>query len=339
MKLRKLLLAICILFLAILVIPSFAKTEPIEISVAYPQSPTLWKSTEHTSALVFQKYVESKSEGRLKVNLFPGGQLGSVRDVLENVSEGLIEVTISGIGSVAMYLPEGQIFGLPYLFPDENVAWKVLDGDLMHELSEKFIKSSQIRILGLGSVGGFRQTTNSVRPIHTVDDWKNLKIRTMNAKIQMQMVEELGGSPTPISWLETYEALRLGVASGQLNSLTVILEGKIYETQKYLTLDNHVYAESWICASEKFMQSLPEDLQKIVIDGAYQGVIASRGGSRLLDAVALEEIGKHLEVYTPTKEEMETFKQAVQPVYDWLAKEIDPYWIDKILGEVKKYSN
>jgi len=325
------------LLLLVLIFTIPVSAEPIIIKVAYPQAPILWDSPEENAAQAFKGFVDAHSGGEIQVELYPSGALGSEREVMENLSSGLIEIQILGSGAVALFLPEGQMYSLPYLYPSETVAWEVLDSQLTEELSNLLIERHQIRILGLGEQGGFAATTNSRRPIRNADDWEGLKIRTMEDEKQMAMVEALGANPTPISWLETYTSLGTGVVDGQLNPVPVILSGRIYEVQKYITLDRHSYAVMWIVASEQFLQSLPGDLLNIVLEGGKQATIASRGASRVKDAVGLEELKEYLEIYTPTEAEMETFRaHTQQPVLDWLKAQIDEVWIDKLFVEMEK---
>lgn len=340
MKQSKILICLgIILLLIVLSVSVFGDSKTYNIRLAYQQAPLILDSPEHNAALAFKAYVESNSSGRIKVKLYPAGSLGNEKDVIEGISAGRMELQLLGSGTMALYLPECQIFGIPYLFPNEYVAWRVLDSNLVQELSNLLVSRHQIRILAIGEEGGFAHTTNSKRPLKSAADWKGIKMRTMESKLQMEMVKALGGNPTPISWTEIYTSLKTGVADGQMNPIPVILSSRLQEVQKYLTLDCHAYGEMYIIASEKWLRRLPQDLQKVIIDGGKLAAVTSRGTSRLKDATGLEELAQKMEIYTPTAEEMATFRSISQkPIINWLQTQIDKKWITRVLNEVNKAS-
>ncbi len=184
---------------------------------------------------------------------------------------------------------------------------------------------------------GFRHFTNSVRPIKTPADLKGLKIRVMETPVYVNMLKAVGANPTPIAWTELYTALQTGVVVGQENPVGSILSAKLYEVQKYMTLDGHVYGVDWFIINEKFYKSLPPDLQYIILDSAQISSTVSRGVMNYLNAAGLDQLAAAgMQIYSPTDAEMEQFRKAMQPpVIDYLKTKVDPKLIDELLKTVK----
>jgi tripartite ATP-independent transporter DctP family solute receptor len=199
------------------------------------------------------------------------------------------------------------------------------------------LEKTGLRNLAFAEVG-FRHFTNSKRPIHTPEDMKGLKIRVMETPLFVTMVEALGANPTPIAWTECYTALQSGVVDGEENPISTINFAKFQEVQKYLTLDGHVYGVDWFVMNNEFFESLPEDLQYIILDCAKISSGVGRGLQQLNSSVvglqALEEAG--MEIYAPTEEEKALFKEAAQgPVIDWLQTKISVDLINEALEAVE----
>ena len=232
-----------------------------------------------------------------------------------------------------------MITDIPYLFPSATVAWKVLDGPFGDKLSDLLLKKLRVRNLAFAEVG-FRNFTNSKKEIRTPADMKGLKIRVMETPLFVNMVKGLGASPTPIAWPEVYSALQTGVVDGQENPVGVILVAKFAEVQKYLTLDGHVYGVDWFVINEDFFQSLPPDLQAIVIDSAKISSTVGRGLQQLNSTVGVGELAKKgMKVYVPTPEEKAQFKKLTQaPVIEWLKTKVDSKLIEEALMASEKAS-
>ena len=152
------------------------------------------------------------------------------------------------------------------------------------------------------------------------------------------MVRALGANPTPIAWTETYTALQTKVVDGQENPVPTILMAKLHEVQKFITLSGHVYGVDWFVINERFFQSLPPDLQYIVLDSAQISSGVGRGLSQMISAQGVQIlVDNGNEVYVPTEAELELFRRATQqPVIDWLKTRIDQKLIDEALATVNQ---
>ncbi len=298
----------------------------------------IYEANEASFANAFKTHLESTSNGRIKVELYPGGVLGKERENFVNVQNNVIQATLSSVGGIAQFYKTISVVDIPFAFKNHNVAWRVYDGWFGDEIRADILAKTGIRCLETTETGGFFAFTNSKKPVKTPADMAGLKFRTMENPGHIKMISLLGGSAVPIAWLELYTSLQTGVIDGQMNPLPTILIAKLQEVQKYVTVTNHLYGTDWFMVNEQWFKSLPEDLQQNVRDAAEIANIADRGAQRLLDAMAIGQLkAAGLEIYTPTPQEREMFKTKVQQSYiDWLGKEVDPAWIDKFMKAVSE---
>lgn len=315
--------------------PVLAKAEYV-IKAAHADPMDVFTARKHAQLITFKHLVEARSGGRIEVQVLGGGSVGGEREIVESVMAGSLQVT-SASGVMANFFPEVMITDIPYLFPDAQVAWEVLDGPFGDKLSNMLLEKTGLRNLAFGECG-FRNFTNDVRPIKTPADLEGLKIRVMETPLYVTMVKALGANPTPIAWTECYSALQNGVVDGQENPVSTIVYAKFAEVQKYLTLDGHVYSVDWFIINNDFFEGLPEDLQKVVQDAANIASTVSRGVQQLNSAIGLETLKKAgMEIYAPTTAEKELFKEASQgPVVEWLKTKVDPKLVDELLAEVDR---
>ena len=315
---------------------SAEKTYVMKFAFQFPDK--IYEANEASFANAFKTHLESTSNGRIKVELYPGGVLGKERENFVNVQNNVIQATLSSVGGIGQFYKTITVVDIPFAFKNHNVAWRVFDGWFGDELRADILAKTGIRCLETTETGGFFAFTNSKKPVKTPADMSGLKFRTMENPGHIKMISLLGASAAPIAWLELYTSLQTGVIDGQMNPLPTILIGKLEEVQKYVTITNHLYGTDWFMINESWFQSLPEDLQQKVKDAAEIANVADRGAQRLLDAQAfgkLQDAG--LEIYTPSAEEREMFKDKVQQSYiDWLSKEVDKTWIEKFMKAVKE---
>lgn len=311
--------------------------EEFTIRYAHGDPPDVETASAHTDAVMFKNYVESRSDGRIKVEIYPSNELGSEREQLEAVQLGSAEICNVSEGTVGIFFPEILATSVPYAFNTYNEAWAVADSPYMRDLMGKMVEDTGIRNLHV-SQNGFRHFSNDKRPVRTPEDLEGLKIRTMEHRGHMQMVEALGADAVPIAWGELYSALEQGVVDGQENPPSLVQSMKFYEVQDYYTLDGHIYSIDFTFINNDFYNSLPDDLRQIVYDGAevsgriHQAI--ETYVSNVTAVGALQEEG--MEVYTPTADEVQMFRDATQePVVDWIKDEIDPEWVDGFLEAIE----
>lgn len=322
-------LFIVFLMVAIALTGAFGQ-KVFELKLAHADSTDPTVSRKQAQALAFASLVNSRSGGRLVVKVYGAGSLGAEREYVEGIRAGTVEAGIAS-GVIANFFPTAAVTDIPFLFPTSQVAWEVMDGPFGDKLRDMFLKQTGIRALAFAEVG-FRHFTNNVRPIKSPADLKGLKIRVQETPVYVNMLKAVGASPTPVAWTETYTALQTGVVDGQENPVGSILSGKIYEVQKYVTLDGHVYGVDWFIINEKFFKSLPADLQYIVLDSAQASSTVGRGVLTYINAAGIQTlVDNKLQIYAPTDDEMDQFKKAMQPaVIDWLKTKVDPSLITEV---------
>jgi TRAP-type transport system periplasmic protein len=275
----------------------------------------------------FKQIVEEKSQGKIKINIFPSSQLGNGRDEIEGLQLGTIQFHIGSVAPVANFAPKLNVLSLPYLFQSREQAIKVLDGDLGKELSSDLEKKGIINLMFWEN--GFRHLTNNVKPIKTAADVKGLKIRVQESPAYISFVKALGATPTPIPFGELYTAMEQKVVDGQENPLAQIATNKFNEVQKYLTLDGHTYDAAVFLVSKAAFDKLPPDLQQVVKDAAKEAGDYERQVSKDLDAKFLKQLkdgGMQVEEHP----DIASFQKAVEPVYKEMESTIGKDLIDKI---------
>jgi tripartite ATP-independent transporter DctP family solute receptor len=239
-------------------------------------------------------------------------------------------------GALAPFYANIQVLSIPYLFDSALTAYDVLDGEFGQKLFDDMAAKSGLRVIASYDNGGYRNFSNSKRPIKTAADMKGLKIRTMDIPVHMEIVKALGASPTPIAFLELYSALQTSVVDGQENSAITMLGASLDEVQKYVTLDGHLLGMAFLTMSEKWFQTLSPEDQEACLKAGREASTAARGTVRYGESLAIETLKKSgVEVYTPTAEEMETFKIAQEPAINWLKSNIDAKLVDDLLSTVK----
>jgi tripartite ATP-independent transporter DctP family solute receptor len=240
-------------------------------------------------------------------------------------------------GPFSGFCKEAQVFDIPYLFPSLLVAYRTLDGPFGKELAQECLQKTGMRILTYAQVG-FRNFTNSARVIKSPADVKGLKLRVMENPVYMNLVRSMGGAPTPIPWPETYTALQQKVVDGQENPISSIKFAKLYEVQKYMTMDGHTFGVSFMLINEKFFQGLPKEYQAILKNAALTSAVSENGIDNLENSLGLQFLkDKGMEVYSPTAAEKEQFRAIAQPaVIEYLEKQVGRPWIDKVLNAVKQ---
>jgi len=292
---------------------------------------------KHAAALAFKNYVESNTKGSVKVEIYPASQLGNEVTVIEGLKMGTIEMVVLHDGPISTFYKPFMVFAIPYLFDDQATAWAVVDGPFFQEMAEDMRKTTGIRMLALGD-NGIRHFTNNKRVIRTPEDMKGLKIRVMTGPIWSKLVESLGASPSPIPWTELPAALQQGVVDGQENGVTNILAASLYQHQKYISLDGHVYSWHAYLMNDKFFSSLTPEEQKVVVRGVQIAKWIHRGMTSAQDLNAPTILGGvGMEVTLLTPQEIAAFRTKAQPaVRAWVEEQVGKQWVEKLFHAIKE---
>ena len=314
-----------LLGLSLMILAAFALTgcggdKKPEAKTAQPAGPQTIKLAHvvnekdgfHVAALKFKELVEQRTQGKVKVELFPNAQLGDERTLIEGMQIGTVHMGVITNGPVANFLPEIAAFEMPFLFASEAEVYKVLDGPVGQKMLAQFDK---INLKGLAfAERGFRNLTNSKRPVKTPADMAGLKIRVMENPVYIDTFKTLGTNPVPMAWTEALTALQQGTIDGQENPINVIYSFKLNETQKHLSMTQHSYAPALFLMSKKVFAGFDKPTQDILVKAAQEAAAHERkwNGDQMADMIKqLKEKGMQI-----TEPDIAAFQAAVKPVYD-----------------------
>lgn len=257
---RYTLITLCCLILALTACKKESDTKVLYLAHNLSQTHPV-----HKGILEFQKALEARSNGTLKVKIFPDGQLGSEREVLELLQIGSVAATKVSAATLSNFVPEYHLLGVPYLFRDKQHLFDVLEGPIGKSILEK---GSKFWLRGLCYYdAGSRSFYTRDKAIRTPDDLKGLKIRVMNNQMAINMVNALGASATPLSYSELYTAMQQGVVDGAENNPPSFVSSNHYELSKYYTLDQHSYVPDVLLIGTKYWDKLSAD-EKIWVQAA-----------------------------------------------------------------------
>ncbi|MGR3806312.1 TRAP-type C4-dicarboxylate transport system, substrate-binding protein [Pasteurella testudinis DSM 23072] len=300
-------------------------------------------SYNYQSLLVFKNIAESYSNGEIIVDIYPSGQLcGNAKECLAGVQSGMFDYFQTTVPELAYYWRPMEGFDLPYILPNDRVAECVYDDkDFMRDVRENVLKqtNNSLRLMIVSNSGGWRNIATTKKVIHSPEDVKGLKLRTVPAAIQQKLVTALGGSPTPIAWPEVYTALSTGMVDGTKNGIVDIVQMKFHESLKNIILDGHAYmGGAWIMNNDKF-KSMPDNLKKVILDAVSAQNQYLRAYPKWKEYEAYEEFKKSGgKIYNPSVQEKDAFKAMSVSVIDNYIKESDDEskkWLTRFESVVK----
>ncbi|MBC2703580.1 TRAP transporter substrate-binding protein [Desulfobacula sp.] len=238
-------------------------------------------SAQNIAAEKFKELIEQRSNKKFEVKIYHSASLGNETEILQQVQMGTIQMAIITGGPFDTFDPITRVVNYPFLFKDNAQADKILDGPLGAQVL-KSLESSGFKGLSF-SENGFRNLTNSKRPVKSPDDIRGLKVRVMASAIHKAIWKALGANPTPMPW-PIYTELEQKVIDGQENPLWVMEVYKFYEIQKYMTLSRHVYSYHIDVASLKWWKTLDKTDQDMIQKAIYEAAVYQRNDNRSKDA-------------------------------------------------------
>ena len=251
--------------------------------------------------------------------------------MIEQVQLNTLELTHTTVGGIANFWPELQVTDIPYMMNGDSIAEHIAQSSFFDEVRDEILKATgNVRLVAVGNTGRWRNFFTTNKLIKSAADMKGVKMRTINSPLQIEFIKALGGNPTPVAWGELYTSLQTGVVEGTKNAATDIIPTKMYEAVKYVTLDEHAYLFGFWWKSDKWLQSLPPDLQDLVIDGIQQAAMIQSDWNKEYDSRALKEfVGFGGEIYVPSPEEKATFTAARDKMKVWFADKYGDTWLKK----------
>jgi tripartite ATP-independent transporter DctP family solute receptor len=261
----------------------------------------------------FKEIVEKNSGGKLKVNIFPGGTLGSDQANVSAIQGGSLEMASMNSGIFASQVKEFAIYDFPFMFASSKEADAVVDGPFGKKMHAKLEEKG---LIGLAYYElGFRHITNGKRAINKVSDLEGLKLRVIPNPINVDWVKALGANPTPLPFPELYAALEQGAVDGQENPIPTINSAKLYEVQKHMVLTTHQYNPQSVIISKKFWDGLSAAEKKVVADAATESAKFQRDTARNLEASLLANLKKNgMQVTQLPESEMAILRDKMRPV-------------------------
>lgn len=294
---------------------------------------------DHPQAEALRKFAElvkQRSDGKLKVKLFTGGTLGNDVTMISSLQGGTLEMTVPDTSTLvgnAGLEPFGLI-NLPFLFTKAEQADALLDGPFGQQLMARLPEKG---LIGLGFwENGFRQVTNSRRPINTAADFAGLKLRVIQNPLFIDTFSALGVSAQPMPFPEVYTALEQGVVDGQENPLATILASKFYEVQDNTVISNHIYSVWALLMSKKFWDKLSPDEQQLIVKAGQEATIAEREIIRAYSADALDKLkAEGMAVTTLPEAEVAKLREMTKPVWTKFTNQFGQDSADAMLTALK----
>ncbi len=285
---------------------------------------------------VFAPAVEEASNGRITVENYYSSVLGDDTKATEACRSGELEIASTSTAPLVGLIPELAIFDIPFLFTSYEEADAIIDGKIGDILNQKMEEKGLINLAW--DENGFRDLTNSVRPVSSPDDLNGLKIRTMENKYHLEAWKALGASPTPMSWNEVFTALQQGIIDGQENPIPNFYAARIQEVNKYITTTGHVYSPLLFLYSKKIFDTYDSETQQILRDAARKFALAERQLNREQTELKKQAlIDEGCTVIELTPEQKKLFQDKTQSVWASVEKQVGSELINDLKTELQSY--
>lgn len=283
-------------------------------------------SPQYLSSQYFGEILEQRTDGRITVNVFPNSQLGDDVQMLEMLQTGTLDMTYPSSSATTGYVEQLAAFDLPFLLPSREAAVAVMQSDVAQSMLDAF-DGTGLKALAF-SENGYRQLSNSARPVTSPDDVagmdvRGLSVRTMENPVHLAIWEALGANPTPMAFGELFSAMEQGVVDGQENPWSTILTSNFYEVQDYGTETRHVYTPFIMMLSERTWDRMDPEYQELVLEAARQAADYEIQLSAEYDDWSREQLAERgMQITRLNEEQLAAFQEAVQPVYEEWAPRI-----------------
>ena len=268
----------------------------------------------HVAAEKFKELVEERTNGEYKIEIYPNGTLGGESEMLDSMTMGMLDMGIITSGPFVNFSEAMGVLDMPFLFANNEEAYKILDGEIGRELLDTLEEAG---LKGLAyAERGFRNVTNSVKPVTCAADLAGLKLRVMENEVYTATFKALEVNAVPMAWAEALTAMQQGTIEGEENPINVIHSYGLWDYgQKYVTLDRHSYSTAIITMSLDVFNTLDEATQQIFLDAAQEAAEYERAWVAEQEADQLATIKSH-GVEVVEEPDLQSFRDAVQPVYD-----------------------
>jgi tripartite ATP-independent transporter DctP family solute receptor len=285
--------------------------QQLRLRIGHDQPPKSMYDEGHTR---FRDLVEQRSGGRIKVDVYPGGTLGSEVVMLEGVRLGSLDGSVAHVANASTIVPELALFSLPYLFKDSAHYERVLADPKFQSRIDELVAARQlgIKVAGYYSAG-VRVLYTRRGPATTPEGLRGTKIRVMNNPVEAKVWNAFGTIPTPMNFGEVYQALQSGVLDAAENAPAVIEANRHYEAAKTVILTEHQRSVCLLVLNERKLQRMPAELQKLVLGAAREAAVYERQRDAELNAQAIERMkAKGVQVVVPEQARFAARAAAIQ---------------------------
>ena len=293
---------------------------------------------EHPAALLLKKFSESldaKSGGKLKLQVMTGGVLGADVQMQSQLQAGTQDVMTTGTATMASQIKEMAILDFPFVFHTGEEFDRVLDGPMGKSLSEKAFEKGWVVLAYTHN--GFRNTTNSKKPIAKWEDFNGLKLRVIQNAMYIDMFKQLGANPTPMPVTEVYTALETKAVDGQENPLPQIVTMKMHEVQKYLSMTQHSINSEALLMGRKSWDKLSKEEQALVVAAADEAKAWKRQQLKSIEAGMFDTVKKAgMQVNEVALAERQRMAEQLKPVIDRQNERVGEEFAKQFYAEVQK---
>lgn len=285
----------------------------------------------HEAALQFAKNVSERTGGKVKVEVYPAGELGDQPALAEQVTLGALDSAVVSLGNLAMYSKKLNAMTAPFLFKDYDHAHRTIDAFVMPWMNEGLAQHDAV---GLSMFDyGFRQTTTKGVPVNSAADLKGVKIRVPPATGLLAAFDAVGANTQKIAYSELYTSLKQGVVTGEENPVFTILADSLFETQDELALTNHYFDCQVLLFNKMFLEGLQPELQAILKEEAVKAQNLTRDRISHGEAAVIEELKKKgMHVTNPDRD---SFVKLMKPAYDKIGELAGKDEMKKLLDAVE----
>lgn len=284
------------------------------------------------ASLAFADKLNELSGGTIEVRVVSDSQLGTDREMIEGMQMGTVDMTLCMNSSLGAFVPEMQVFDLPFLFENRDQVYAVFDDDsIMKPLEDMLYNEAGIKLLGMFD-NGFRNILNNAKPINSVEDLHGLKLRLPENAIWSDCFRAFGASPTAMAFSEVYTACQQGTVDGFELPIPSVYSGAYWSVCKYYSLTAHLFTALNLCMSGNTWNSFSEEEQQWIQEAADYAQGENRAYIQASEETWLEEIGKNMEVNECA--DKSGFAAIAQTIYADYADDIGQDLIDTVMEKI-----
>ncbi|PAU74055.1 TRAP transporter substrate-binding protein [Halomonas salipaludis] len=291
---------------------------------------------DHSSSLAMERFrdaVSEKTNGEVRIDLFPSNQLGGASQQVDQVRRGSIFMSWSGPSFWTGVVPEIEALSLPFMLPDQERAFELVDGPVGDILSERF-EERDVIALGWGDLGA-RHVTNSRRALNSIEDFDGLSLRMQPNEVHLNTFRALGANPTPLDIAELFSALQQGVVDGQENPYSIILTNRFQEVQNHFSDTAHFYDYVVYLANKDAFENLDPEYQEAIRTSMDEAIEWQRSYNKESNEAAREALIEEGMTFTPISDELrDEMREMTSSIIDSARERIGSDLVDMVLEDV-----